>query len=337
MSHFTTLISIPNPGETEFLESYADSHIGDALDPFWEATEDPDYLVFNDKNDEARSEYDSERLDCIKMPDGAIVSRYNRRASGFTIKDGKVYQEHAGPLKHEKRTKKAKKMAALPAYPMRKLYPTFAAYAEEYCGYNYEEEYEAYGYFNNPKAFWDWYQIGGRWPFMFLVKEDCTYIIEGERSWATEGYDQPGPEGYKWVAGARKKDIEWDLMKTLATEPATKRFAELEERFRNGPTEEDHPLLAVTEEGIMSWGDLIYKKDETLEQYLERQALGPDCKYPTSTYGYIDDGEYYSHGDMGWWGISSNEKPEDQWRKMLQDFIGRLPEDEFLVSVDCHI
>ena len=84
-------------------------------------------------------------------------------------------------------------------------------------------------------------------------------------------------------------------------------------------------------------GDLIFKKGETLEQYLERHELGSDCKYPISTYSFIEDGEYFSHGDIGWWGVSSNDKPDDVWRQATQDFISRIPEDNFLVLVDCHI
>jgi len=228
-------------------------------------------------------------------------------------------------------------MKALSKYPVSKAYLSMADYAESYFGYHYDEGLDAYGYDCNPNAFWDWYQIGGRWPFMFLVKAACPHIISGERSWATEDHTRLGPEGYKWAAGARKKDIEWELMKTLAAEPAKKRFFELEERFRTGPSSEDNPLLKVTEEGIESWGDLVYKKGETLYQYLERKSLGPECKYPVDPYGFIENDAYISNGDMGWWGISTNEKPEDEWRKLLQEFIGRIPQDDYIVSIDCHI
>ncbi|MDR0287565.1 MAG: hypothetical protein LBI03_07685, partial [Clostridiales bacterium] len=170
MSHFTIFIPVPS-------DEYTDSYISDVMDPFWETTEDPDYLEFNDKTEELAEEYKNKKVNCIRLPHGRIVSVYNWEVKDFTIKDGKVYQEHAGPLKHEKRTKKAKKMLALPDYPLNKLYPTIEEYAEDFCGYTYDSKYDAYGYYHNPDAFWDWYQIGGRWPFEFLVKEDCDDII----------------------------------------------------------------------------------------------------------------------------------------------------------------
>jgi len=40
---------------------------------------------------------------------------------------------------------------------------------------------------------------------------------------------------------------------------------------------------------------------------------------------------------MGWWGISSNDKPDEVWRSMTQDFLERVPGENFVVSLDCHI
>lgn len=337
MSHFTTFISLDNPGNAINLEAWADSYIWDDMAPFCESTEDPEYLEFEDCTEDVENGYASEKVDCFKLPNGSVVARYNRLASGFVIRDGLVYQSQAGPLKHEKRTKKARKIKALPDYPFNKLYPTVEAYAEDYCGYAYDEDHRGYGYYSNPSAFWDWYLIGGRWPFTFLVKDNCKYIVEGERGCGTENETRPAPEGYKWVAGARKRDIEWALMKSIALGPATETFFKLENWYLTGVLPEGAHLLAITEDGIDSWGDLVYKKGETLEQYLARHELGPNCQYPVSAYSYLENGEYISLGDMGWWGISSNDKPEDDWRQMTQDFIDRIPDDDFLVTVDCHI
>ena len=42
-----------------------------------------------------------------------------------------------------------------------KDYPTFENYLEE--NYEKDEETNLYGYWENPNAKWDWYEIGGRW------------------------------------------------------------------------------------------------------------------------------------------------------------------------------
>ena len=190
-----------------------------------------------------------------------------------------------------------------------------------------------------PKARWRASSlIGGRWPFQFLVKEGCDSAIYAEDCWANENATRPAPKGYWWVAGARKRDIEWDVMRAHRVEALTKRLSELEQWFRSGVRPEDDDIFAtVTEEGIRSWDHMLYIKDETLEQYLERNELGPDCKYPIYAYSYVCDETYYSHGDMGWWGISSNDKPDKEWRVMTQNFLTNVPEDDFIVSLDCHI
>jgi len=63
------------------------------------------------------------------------------------------------------------------------------------------------------KLFYDWCVIGGRWPRRFLVKESCKEYSIGERSWDDIDRKIDAPEGYFWVAAARKKDIEWQAMR----------------------------------------------------------------------------------------------------------------------------
>ncbi|MDR1629408.1 MAG: hypothetical protein LBS36_04235 [Oscillospiraceae bacterium] len=168
---------------------------------------------------------------------------------------------------------------------------------------------------------------------MFLVKKGCTSVIKGE----IDVDAQSGSEGFEWVVGARKKDIEWDMMKTIKTKNAQKQFYKLSEWFSNGILPESPHLLSLTEEGIFSWGDLTYKSGETLEEYFEHHELGPDCKYPVNIYSYIENGEYFSQGDMCLFGMSVSDKPKTEWRKMTQDYIDRISEDNVLIPVYCHI
>lgn len=104
-------------------------------------------------------------------------------------------------------------MKALPDYPMKKLYATFEGYAKNYRFHEYHEDKQAFGYYCNPEARWDWFVIGGRWPVTFLVKDTCTEYSLGERTWGDENTVYTVPEGYMWVSAARKKDIEWEAMR----------------------------------------------------------------------------------------------------------------------------
>lgn len=230
-------------------------------------------------------------------------------------------------------------MTFLPNYPIKKIFKTYKDYMEFYCGYMYDEDKDAYGYYTNPSSFYDWYEIGGRWPYMFLVPSDCAFSIEGDTNWFSQEAAEPpyAPDGYKWTAGARKKDIAWDVMKQLRIQEYTKAFFDLENCFRTGEKPADYPYAQMTEDGILNWQSYLYRKGETLEQYLDRNNLGPDCQYPCSPYGFVHDAEYCSRGDMGWFTISTNEKNEKVWRDTVQQYLKELPGDLWLISLDCHV
>ena len=189
---------------------HVDDEVSMSLEPYCEQTDNPAYLEFEDHTDELRDEYENGSVDCIKLPEGKIVSVENPRFWNRYIigDDGKIYQKYFGPLQHPKRSKSAKKMSVLKNYPYKKLYKTFDDFAQNERYFTYDEQNKGYGYTYNPNAFYDWYSIGGRWPFLFLVKEECEEFSLGESSWAVNDIPQ-APKGYKWVCAARKKDIQW--------------------------------------------------------------------------------------------------------------------------------
>lgn len=171
-----------------------------------------EYMEFADMTEELKADY-AKSVDCLKLPNGKIVECGSYPYfSKYSIVDGKVSQNKVGPLHHTRRTKQSRKIQYLPNYPRQKVYKTFEKYAEDYRGYEYNEEEKGYGFYCNPNAMWDWYQIGGRWPVTFLVKADCTEYSFGERSWGNYSKKYPAPEGYMWVSAARKKDICWDVI-----------------------------------------------------------------------------------------------------------------------------
>lgn len=300
------------------------------------STEPPEeYLEFDDRTDMLRAEFERS-VDCLKLPNGKIVELdsypYYRK---YCIKDGKVYQKDAGSLHHEKRTKKAKRMTALPNYPRAKVYKSFKAYAGDYRGYPFDEKQQAYGYYRNPNAMWDWYQVGGRWPAMFLIKSDCTEYSLGERSWGNVDYKPDAPEGYIWVTAARKKDICWDVMRGWITKKMTARFYRLEKMFAEGQLEDGY-VGHIAEDGIICWGDYEYRKGESLEENLERCAIPKAWKYPFGVHDIVDADDWLAKDDCYLDAESGKYVPVD-WRMQIDEYIDDLDEDSVLVGVDYHI
>lgn len=96
------------------LERSAECEIDELMAPFCEGTDDPAYLEFEDRTDDLRRDYETDKINCVRFPDGTVVPEYNRLVyEKYLIKDGKVFQKKAGHLGHEKRTKKAKRCAHL--------------------------------------------------------------------------------------------------------------------------------------------------------------------------------------------------------------------------------
>lgn len=345
MSHFTVLTATQFPKDLKLtcqhlVEDHAFGLAAERLEPYWENTDNPAYLAFYSASEGSRESYETECIDCVRMLDGRIIPSYYPDFSMlYELHDGKVYKREHGPLHHFKRTTKAKKILPLLNYPVKKLYPTYGDFMVNYYGCTLDEETDEYGIYRNPNAEWDWFQIGGRWPLRFLVKKDCPLVVHGSASLLfREPPKREAPEGYQWVAGARKCDIAWDLMRKQFQADQTKWFHEYEIWFqkREIPTEARYGLK-LQEDGIVSWSDYVYRKGETLETYLDRMGVSDQYRYPLSTFACLDGDGWSSQGNMGYFGISSDNKEESVWCKMVEKFIAKQSDETMLISVDCHI
>lgn len=293
-----------------------------------EASEE--YMEFADMTEELKSDY-AKSIDCLKLPNGKIVECGSYPYfSKYSIVDGKVSQNKVGPLHHTRRTKQSRKIQYLPNCPRQKLYKTFEKYAGDYRGYEYNEEEKGYGFYCNPNAMWDWYQIGGRWPVSFLVKTDCTEYSFGERSWGNYSKKYPAPEGYMWVSAARKKDICWDVMQNWYTVQDTERYNKFKEAFQTGKLPDGY-YGKIQENGIFYCGECTYAADETLDEYLARVGIPKSWKYPIGVSDIVDADEWLSKNDI------NIGKESNSWHEQIDTYIDDLDGEDVLVSVDYHI
>lgn len=81
-------------------------------------------------------------------------------------------------------------------------------------------------------------------------------------------------------------------------------------------------------------GSLVMQNEAGIDQAKKKDILNLD---ELRTFALLKDGEWYERGEMGWWGIVSNEKPEDEWESEFKKLLEGLS-DETLISIyDCHI
>lgn len=250
------------------------------------------------------------------------------------------------------------------------IYDCLYSFMKEYHGmepqdpadpnYVYQDGDEAimdlkYGWWSNPNAKWDWYQVGGRWRGFFKVKEGVDDYAVGE---AGVGDNAPKHQADHIRVG----DVDFAGMQADASDEANALFDKVEkvaqevpvrtetweqtrERYGDGNIDaarEDYntdPFVKALKEKVFDgfyWGDEIkdfyLHEEDSREKYVRSRV--ESCFTP---YAFVKDGVWCQKGDMGWWGMSSNEKEQSEWNREFSKMLMELPDDTILTLVDCHI
>ncbi len=185
-------------------------------------------------------------------------------------------------------------------------------------------EYSTY----NPKSKWDWYQIGGRWAGSLLLKEGVEPTIPVEFSWGWSEEEKAEALKRNIADQAHVKDIDWEGMRDSKAFDSACRFWELYVEGQKPENEEDEKLISFT----------MYKPEYYLDKYKDKTTYAT-CQTNFTTYAVLKDGEWFAPGEMGWFGMSSEDNYEGlDWEMNFFDrFIKDLPENALLTVVDCHI
>jgi len=149
-----------------------------------------------------------------------------------------------------------KKISRPKKIALKDKYPDYNTYLRDWHGV---EDITKQGYHHNPKAKWDWYQLGGLWSGLIKLKAGATGKVGQAGTFDNEtGIDQ-----------AKKGDI-----------------ANIDE---------------------------------------------------LKTFAVLKNGKWYEKGEMGWWGIVTDEKLESDWESEQKKLIEGLPDDTLISIYDCHI
>lgn len=54
-------------------------------------------------------------------------------------------------------------------------------------------------------------------------------------------------------------------------------------------------------------------------------------------FAVVKDGQWYQKGQMGWFGMSTDNISDEEWDARVLELIKDLPDDTMLTVVDCHI
>ena len=191
------------------------------------------------------------------------------------------------------------------------IYKDWKEFAKEW--FDYVIDGDCCGYYSNPNAQWDWYVVGGRWRGFFIHKKNPQYPDDIVLKSNASLFSSDELKCHKRACDIiRKCDIDIETMQRIAVERA-------EESWKLARGNKQQQFIHGVEEGI------------TLREHLEgvrKGALVP--------FAMIDmDGNWHEKGNMGWFGISTNEK--DDWNSIFMEYFNSVPEETLLTLVDCHI
>ena len=205
----------------------------------------------------------------------------------------------------------------------------------------------------NPKSKWDWYTVGGRWMGFFKLKDSSSGELGKPGS-----FDNKPKENTADIL--LKKDIDFDSMRDEAAKIAAVEYDIVFEAIKDTQVNESWEIISERfgrnqidaarefyhgQERVKVFNELkksnpkIFSVFDEVEKYtVDREIFIETARNSAiSTYALVKDGEWYERGNMGWFGISTNEQDESTWNKFVNKTLDELPDNTRITLVDCHI
>ena len=317
MSHFSVAVAVPanRMSDAEMTDSsILEAILDQIMEPFNESTDFHEYMEFEDLTEEMKEAYDKKTVDMVQFPDGhrctVMDSEFYLRFQ--KIDDGRIAEFLDKGRKVSAVTKESAALIYLPEQPF-KDFCSFERYCEEYEDLAQEED-GRWGRWSNPNAYWDWWTIGGRFSGLLMAKETSETALFIPR----EQVSQFVPPTL--CNGVKMRDFDWEGLRKLQMETDERRYKILSEAFLTHDTSALHGPYSIKEDGIYNiFGEAVYKAGQTLQDFMGTRYDNYDPEgqwknYPLSTFAFIDtDGEWHGKGEMGWFGVSFNDKEAEAW------------------------
>lgn len=352
MSHFTTITVHKQGQDPEEL-----------LAPFTESVErDSKYAVFKDTEDEDLKEYQTKgrntfygvRIDHITkeqynlfkktgylklarheispmdaFPESNMVMRINYwvKGKGYhkdlygVAHDIQKYEEQRpytnglkGMFTHKFATLELLRVPAPKQIPYVNIYPTFEAYQKDFCESVRDPDKNRYGYWHNPNAKWDWYEMGGRWTGAFKAKQGTPVVL------GRPGVFKNTPEE-GFVDQIAYKDIDFVGMEKAHKAKGEQYWQEYQDKLKD------------PQKSSMVHFEYDIKPGMSKKQYMKKWT--GDLNW--MPFAFVDkNGNWHEKGEMGWWGIVSNED-KVSYEEAFKRFVATLEPDDILTQWDLHI
>ena len=235
-------------------------------------------------------------------------------------------------------------------------YDSFDKFLEDYYGYIQNDEGK-WGRMTNPNRKWDWWVVGGRWTGFFQLKDGANGELGKPRLMT--------PTAERGTAdSALKKDIDFESMRAEAVLRAAEEWDVVNSIIGHLPEHvkwEDALIMhtdakgsvdintartfynnqervAVLRKAAMDRNSILGIFPEPDDYTVDRETYIENARNSAiSTFAIVKDSQWQEKGEMGWFGMSSNEMDDNEWARQFNAVLDELPEDTLLTVVDCHI
>lgn len=194
---------------------------------------------------------------------------------------------------------------------------------------------------------WDWYEVGGRYKNRIIQKDGVCYDFTYYSDFDSEASKQNNIEDYSsdwsdFLIRLKKDGLFKHLTNKEIDDLRYNVFKERERLF--SLYEKEQPNREIKLWDWIETQNSIYNKEtlcafsyfyftseyKTFDEFLSSLPS-------LSVYAILDNKGWVSRGEMGWFGISSNEIKTSEWYKIINDKLNSLEPDDELMIVDCHI
>lgn len=184
----------------------------------------------------------------------------------------------------------------------------------------------------NPNKKWDWYCVGGRWSGFLKNKNGDQMDSLCKADWAIEetiaqNKLAANEEFERFEAATKGLPIarRWDdvLADNLFPNIETKRD------FYNNQLVNKAWKKANPDEWFVDIEPFLMGRDHYINSLLLSNIV---------PYAFINNKTWKAKGEMGWFGMSTNEVNDiPNWEQAILEEIRSLPDDTIITIVDCHI
>lgn len=215
----------------------------------------------------------------------------------------------------------------------------------------------------NPNRQWDWYELGGRWTGFFKLKTKI-YVNEFNETVIEDDTATVGSPGFMtkraengYADQCLKSQIDFEFMEADASLKASNEYEKAMSIVGHLPVNEtwlytlnlypdikkarekygcqprckawNQSKIAQKEFGFYtSADDFLISKEEYIQN-----AINSSC----SPFALVKNYKWQQKGQMGWFGMSTEEMTQNEWNAKVHEIIAALPDDTMLSLYDCHI